>query len=285
MNQNAENFYENIYLMKKLIILFLLATTIFTNCLPIKSIRKEDAYHQTMLRGYEKNRKAKVKTRMVYDINDKGKIITQKTNFDTLGRVITEERYNWSQNFEYKDTTFLKYEYDGFFLKKISTVGDERNPSTTYFTFDKNGYLVKIVHDNLQPVTYLLNQKNTNKKYYEMIGMVGYRDEIPKNVDWSEITKYTNRFYKNGLPFLFKIEEEGVENLRIETTYDEKLRVQSYKDFYYNRLTSESTFEYDKHDLITKEIIKITPFEQQEDEVYSPVEKPEMRVFEYEYFE
>ena len=56
-----------------------------------------------MLNGYKRNRKAKLKTRRVYDINDKGKFITQMTNFDTLGRITTEQRYNWSKNYVYKE--------------------------------------------------------------------------------------------------------------------------------------------------------------------------------------
>lgn len=271
--------------MQKRIILLLFIATIFTNCLPTKPVQSDNLHYETMLKGYEKNRKAKVKTRKVYDINDKGKFITQVTNFDTLGRITTEERYNWSENFVYKDTTFIQYEYDGFFLQKISTIGDERNPNTSYYTFDENAFLVKMVHDNYRPVTYILNKGNPNKKYFEMIGMVGYRDEIPKEIDWSEITKYTQLFHKNGLPFLFKIEEEGMESLHIEMTYDKKWLMKTKQEFYYNRLTSQSTFEYDKYDLIIKETIQTFPFEQQDNEIYSPVEKPTMRVFEYAYFE
>ncbi|MFK7946843.1 MAG: hypothetical protein AB8G11_04585 [Saprospiraceae bacterium] len=271
--------------MNRLILFLIFPVVIFAACIPTKSIQNNNSPYETMLKGYERNRKAKVKTQFVYDVHKGKNHISQITHYDTLGKIKSLEYIKWSKNFIYMDTTFVKYEYDNWLLKKVSSVGDEYNSNTTYYTFDNNNILVKILHDNLRPVTYLLNQENTNSAYLEMIGIVGYRDKIPKEIDWSQITKYTQHFHRNGLPFLFKIEEEGNEYLRIETTYDNRLRNQSQKVFYYNRLTSESTFEYDTNDLLIKENIETFSFEQQDDEKYSPGDKPEMRIFEYEYFE
>ena len=275
--------------MKRLLLFssFLVSISLLTSCIPTNSVKKTDSnlYVETLLKMYKRTQKANIKTRKTYEIINDKKVIRSITHFDTLGKITNEEYINWSKNYILMDTTFVEYNYKDWFLTSINRIGDERSSNTTYYTRDNDGLLIKMQHDNLRPVTYLLNTENTNPDYYEMIGMVGYRNEIPKEVDWSEITKYTQRFHENGMPFLFKIEEEGIEYLRIETTYYKDFRTKSRKEFYYNRLTSETSFEYDNDKIIAKEIITSFPFEQQDEEVYRPGERPDMRVYEYVYYE
>ena len=117
---------------------------------------------------------------------------------------------------------------------------------------------------------------------YESITMKGVTDENSDAIVWE--LNYTSHFDLNGNRIDIIFDEDGEASMKIENAYNSKNQKIITNEFFYGELTAKTTFEYDSKGLLQKQLIEVFPYKKLQERKKSPSDKPEMRVYEYEFY-
>ncbi len=268
----------------KISFFFILTPILFANCQPINeqistTDTVENVIYQHLLDNYTFNQKMKLKTQKVYNITGEKKELSQIIEYDKDGKIKHEERYEIDNS----DTTitFLDYSYNK--KKQVSEViitnnYDDTETQNQIYQYDESGLLSQVIVNEIASKSTFYKTENG----YESITMENVYDENVDSMVWK--LDYTCHFDWNGNLIDFILNEENEETIHIEYSYNSKnKRIKEQKKFY-GELTSIATFEYNPKGLLITEIIESFPYKDKFERSIRPSNKPEMRVYEYEFY-